>query len=621
MENYIFSGFGHASGKYKITNEEIIEAVRKDYLHGFREDRIEKSENFARFRKTHPNVSAFDYFAGYKMGFFTRHHVTPFPPTRKKLYYAETSLGLGVKAIDEAIRDAGIEVNDISAWFVSTVSPHEQAPGIASTIKAYFTDFDNDKPCMSLTSGCSGFNINLERATEYLKAHKEAKHVVVAHTETMSSFLTQRMKFVPFVTFGDAAAAIILSKTSSEKPEGLLHIDNHHDMYMIDFVGVDKQSNLYMEDSVIKDRAIVNMTKSGKALLNKTEWDKSEIDAFIPHQTGSAILIPTTQNIGLNESQLWLEAQKEYGNVSGATVAISLSMLNKENRLASGMKILSTVAGVGGNYGGFTYLVPNVNKKRTVKLHKHDLKGKTAIVCGASGALGQEISLELARRQANLILHYHESKSEIEKRLKAENLLSDNIQFIQADFTQAESLLALIETLNQKVSSVDYLIHAAGISEDINQNENSTSLDKIMQVNCFAPLQISKALQSQLKETVLYLGTTAEDIPIENFPGFVSSKASLHGAVGSAAGELLSKGVRSIYYMSALLDQGMSQNIPTKQAFQFMMKNGQEKPISTKDTAHRIVSSLYIPKVLGTQNNYEGALLVRRDGYVLETDV
>jgi 3-oxoacyl-[acyl-carrier-protein] synthase III/NAD(P)-dependent dehydrogenase (short-subunit alcohol dehydrogenase family) len=620
MENYIFSGFGHASGKYKITNQEIIEAVRKDYLQGFREDRIEKSENYAKFKRTHPNVSAFDYFAGYKMGFFTRHHVTPFPPTRKKLFYAETSLGLGVKAINKAITDAGLQINDIAAWFVSTVSPHEQAPGIASTIKAYFTDFDNDTPCMSLTSGCSGFNINLERAIEYLKEHENAKHVVVAHTETMSSFLTQRMKFVPFVTFGDAAAAVILSKSNSDKKEGILQITNYHDMHMVDFVGVDKQSNLYMEDSVIKDRAIVNMTKSGKEILTKTNWETKEIDSFIPHQTGSAILLPTAKNIGLTNKQLFLEAQKEYGNVSGATVAIGLSMLNEQNRLNPGMKILSTVAGVGGNYGGFSYLTPTLKNKTKSTLHRQDLMNKTALVCGASGALGKEIALELGKRGAKLILHYHKDKSALEAKLKTLKI-SETPIFIKADFTNQTELLAFTDEIKAKTSQIDYLIHAAGVSENLNEASKSPDADAIMQINHFAALQITKALQTRLKETVLYLGTSAEDIVIEGFPGFTASKAALHGAAGSAAGELISKGIRSIYYMPAILNEGMSRNIPTKTAFHFMMKNGQEKPISVNATAERIVSSLYIPKVLGTQNAYEGPMLVRRDGYVLETDV
>lgn len=620
MKNYIFSGFGHSSGKYRISNNDIIEAIRKDFLHGFREDKILGSENFRNFKRKQPDVSAFDYFAGYKMGFFTRHHVTPFPPTKKKLFYAETSLELGVKAIQNAISDAGIQVNDISAWFVSTVSPHEQAPGIAASIKAHFTDFDNNTSTLSIASGCSGFNLNLERAIEYLKVHQEAKHVVVAHTETMSSFLTQRMKFIPFVTFGDAAAAVILTRFEDDTKYGIIDISNNHDMQMVDFVGVDKSANLYMEDSVIKDRAIVNMSSSGKEILAKSDWTSKEIDLFIPHQTGNAIILPASKNMGLNEKQIYLEAQKEYGNVSGATVAISLSMLHDENRLKPGQKILSSVAGVGGQYGAFTYLVPPEKTHKPSILHQHDLIGKTCLVTGSTGALGSEIAIELGKRGAHIILHHNQNYDKAKNLASRIEKLGGKTEIIEADFRDNESIENFLITITTNFSELHYIIHAAGITETPTSTDNPTP-DEIMQVNCFSALTITKRLFPILKETVIYLGTAAEDITIEGFPDFVASKSCLHGAAGSAAGELISKGIRSIYYMSAILDSGLSQKIPQKTAFNFMMQNGQEKPISTEETAQRIVSSLYIPKVLGVRNQYEGPMVLRRDGYVLETDV
>ncbi len=620
MKNFIFSGYGHAAGKHEITNTDIMEAVRKEFLKGFREDKIIRSDNYRAFLKKHPNVSPFDYFAGYKMGFFKRHHVRPFPPVRKKLFYAETSLELGVKAIRNAISDSGLQISDVSAWFVSTVSPHEQAPGLAATIKAFFTDFDNNTPSITLASGCSGFNLNLQHAMEYLKSHPEAKHVVVAHTETMSDFLTERIKFVPLVTFGDAAAAVVLSRTESPDREGLLHISNFQDMHMVDFVGVDKESNLYMDDAVIKDRAIVNMSKAGSDMLKTTGWETSGIDFFVPHQTGNAILIPTAKNIGFSENQLYNDAQKMYGNVSGATIPISLSLLHNENRLKPGMKILSSVAGVGGKYGAFSYLVPERHQDKASVLHQKDLAGKTCLITGSTGALGTEIALEMGKRGATLLLHYAHNTKAAKKLADKVKKHSGKAMCFRADFTKKEDINALADAIQSKTDKLHYLVHAAGISENLNK-QAIPGEDKIMQVNCFAPLEISKKLLPLLQETVLYIGTAAEDIPIAGFPGFTASKACLHGAAGSAAGEFISKGIRTIYYMAALLDKGTSKNIPPKEAFNFMLKNGQETPVPVKETAYRIVSSLYIPKVLCVQNSYEGPMVVRRDGYVLETDV
>jgi 3-oxoacyl-[acyl-carrier-protein] synthase III len=42
----------------------------------------------------------------------------------------------------------------------------------------------------------------------------------------MSSFLTQRTKFVPFVTFGDAAAAVVLSRVNDSVKYGLTNLVN-----------------------------------------------------------------------------------------------------------------------------------------------------------------------------------------------------------------------------------------------------------------------------------------------------------------------------------------------------------------------------------------------------------
>ncbi|HKK69038.1 MAG TPA: SDR family NAD(P)-dependent oxidoreductase, partial [Bacteroidales bacterium] len=516
--------------------------------------------------------------------------------------------------------DAGLQVGDIHAWFVSTVSPHEQAPGIAASIKAYFTDFDNNTPVFTLASGCSGFNLNLEHAVEYLQNNPEATHVVVAHTETMSNFLTQRTKFVPFVTFGDAAAAIILTREEAEVQYGLLNISNHQDMQMVDFVGVDKEGNLYMEDSVIKDRAIVNMSNAGKSMLEAVNWKAEDIDFFVPHQTGNAILIPTAKGIGFNRNQLFLEAQKEFGNVSGATVPISLSMLNSEGRLKPGTSILSSVAGVGGKYGAFSYLVPPEAKQIPSVLHRSDLAGKTCLVTGSTGALGSEISYELARRGATLILHHVNNDEAVNHLISGISTFGAKATAISADFTNESETNEFVDAVKRKTSDIHYLIHAAGISE--NPTDNIYPSDEaIMQVNCFAALEISKQLMPMIRETLVYLGSAAEDIPIEGFPGFVASKACLHGAAGSAAGEFISKGIRTIYYMAGILDKGSSRLIPEKHAFRFMIENGQEIPMSVKETAYRIVSSLYIPKVLNVQNTYEGPMLVRRDGYVLETDV
>jgi 3-oxoacyl-[acyl-carrier-protein] synthase III len=605
IENFVFTGYGNSCGKYKITNSDIETAIEKGFLGGFSKEKIAAGSRYKQFLETNPNTSPFDFFAGHIMGFYERHHVAPFPPTKKKLHYAETSLGLAVRAIDEALEDAEIKASEIAAWFVSTVSPHEQAPGIANTIKAYFTEFENQSPCYTLASGCSGFNINLQRATEYFKQNPQAKHVVVAHTETMSSFLRQRIKFVPFVTFGDAAAAVVISRIMDDNKYGLIDIVNMHDLNMLDYVGVDENQNLYMDDSLIKDRAILNIPQAALKCIEKSKMKIEEIDMLVPHQTGNVILYKAAENLGIPREKVYLEGQKRYGNVSGATVPICFSLLNKNNQLRDGMKILSATAGVGGTYGAFTYIVKQKNKKTAANFYKYtdDLKGKTALVLGASGSIGIEVSHELERRGAKLILHGNQNVQKL-KSFK-------NAEIIIADFNNEEEIENLVDYFTGRNIYPDYLINAVSITNDSNAYKIAFK----------TPVDIIKSLITNIKSCVIQIGTVCEEMPFYDFDMWTSAHRSIHGFLASASGEFLKLGVRTIYFVPGFTQEGLSRNFDEKEKFRFMMKTGQEKYLTPKQIAVEIVKSLYLPKIIDTVNYYENAMIVRRMGYKMEVDV
>ncbi len=67
--------------------------------------------------------------------------------------------------------------------------------------------------------------------------------------------------------------------------------------------------------------------------------------------------------------------------------------------------------------------------------------------------------------------------------------------------------------------------------------------------------------------------------------------------------------------MPGIIDGGMTDKLDDKQKYNAMMSIGQEEVLLANDVAKRIVRSLYIPKVQKVVDKYEGALLVRRDGY------
>lgn len=619
-ENFIFSGIGHAYGEYAVTNEILEKAVRDGRLEGFDEERIAENEHYQEFLKKHPGISPFSYFAEEVMGFSVRMHVAPFPSTRKKILNSKTSIDLAVKAIDLALKDAEIHPENIDAWFISSGTPPLQAPGISSIIKGYFTNWDNQTLTSTITSACVGFNINLQRAIEYIKCNPGTQHVVIAHAEILSSLLTETTSFIPYTTFGDGAAAVVLSLSEGEEKEGLISIVNHEDLRMLGNLGANKKGNLYMNPGNVKNTAIFDITTSSRQVLDQSGWSVEDIDLFIPHQTGNAIVHGSAKELNIPLEKTYLDVQLQAGNISGASIPAALSELKRASDLKPGMKIHTSTAGLGGEFGAFTYVVPKNSKLKTSTIHP--FSGDIVLVTGTTGGLGYEVSKNLAHKGARLILQYNSNDSKAKALAGELDKLNAKYEFIKTDFSNPEEVKKLINYVNQKYEQIDYLVHTAAISGSLNRASDvpDAEVKKVSQVNQLAPVMITKVLAEKVKKAILYVGSVAEDAQFSGSSSYVSSKQGLHGFAASFAGEAHSQGIRSIYYMIGVMDGGMAGLLTKEQIKKVMTSIGQKNLDTPAETAEKVVNSLVRPKIIDTYDTAEGVLLVRRDGYKWEKE-
>lgn len=621
IENYIFSGIGHALGSYIITNKELESAIDRGFLTGFNAQRIEQNDDYIRYSEKHTETTPFSYFAEQKMGFRTRNHVVPFPPTKEKLHTSESTLDLAIRATKAAFHDASVHPEDIDLWLMSSGTPHEQAPGMASFIKCYFTKFDNRSLTSTLTSACVGFNINLQRAIEYFRCNKQAQHILIAHTEIMSGLLTRKTDFVPFVTFGDGAAAVVLSRQIASEKAGVLSVVNHEDMRMINHLGANKYGDLYMTPGIVKDRATINIVRNCKTVLHHAGWNVDDVSLFIPHQTGNAIVHGSVAQLKLPHQKVYQDIQYKHGNLSGASVPVAFSILKQNKALDKSMKILTSTAGLGGENGAFTYLVPQ--EAQTIKKQKskidinNDLRGKKALLTGSTGGLGQCIALQLAKRGCSLILHYnsnHKKAKSLHEKLKKYKVDIDLIQF---NYENKHALDTFIQQVQSRHTSIDYLIHTVAITGAVLRAGKipDEEMRKVTQINQLMPVEITKKLKSILTDTILYVGSVAEDAQFSGSSLYVASKKAFHGFAAAFSREAKAAGIRSVYYMPGLINSGMVNVLNDKQINAAMVGINQVALIEPDDIAQRIVKSLYLPKVTKVFDSYEQALLVRRDGY------
>lgn len=95
-----------------------------------------------------------------------------------------------------------------------------------------------------------------------------------------------------------------------------------------------------------------------------------------------------------------------------------------------------------------------------------DLKGKTAIVTGASRGIGREIALQLAKRGADVAINYVSREADANAVVRElENLGVRSLAF-KADLSHMDAGRELIRAVHEKWGHIDILVNNAGITRD-----------------------------------------------------------------------------------------------------------------------------------------------------------
>ena len=92
-----------------------------------------------------------------------------------------------------------------------------------------------------------------------------------------------------------------------------------------------------------------------------------------------------------------------------------------------------------------------------------ELNGKTILVTGAAKRVGREIAITLARRGANVVVHYRSSDTEAKKVVRELEQLGVRSFAVRAELTRANDVKRMIERVIRHFGQVDVLINNAAV--------------------------------------------------------------------------------------------------------------------------------------------------------------
>ncbi len=160
-----------------------------------------------------------------------------------------------------------------------------------------------------------------------------------------------------------------------------------------------------------------------------------------------------------------------------------------------------------------------------------ELTGKTALVTGASKRVGRAIALALAKKGAQLVLHYNTSKDEAQKTSAEIAALGVKCRMIQADLSKPADIEKMVSEL-KKDAKIDILVNSASLYfKTPVESADEKQWDTLMDVNLKAPYLLSLAIGREMAKgpggKIVNIADWSGFRPYKDFMAYCAAKGGL----------------------------------------------------------------------------------------------
>jgi len=277
----------------------------------------------------------------------------------RRISSAEKTYQMAAKAATEAIKNAGIDKEEIDMIILATITPDFFMPSTANLVQAELGL--DDIPSFDITAGCTGFVYGLQIADQFIKS-KQSKTILVIGVEVLSKVIDWSDRNT-CVLFGDGAGAVIL-KSSNQEGIVCTYTGSQGDLQgsltlpavplKNPFLQVPnnngKPSNISMNGKEIFQFAIRIMIKSISQVLNKSNLSIDDIDYIVPHQANIRIIDYVARELKIEREKFIINLDR-FGNTSSASIPLALDEAHKKKIFYPGNRIIMVAFGGGLTWG------------------------------------------------------------------------------------------------------------------------------------------------------------------------------------------------------------------------------------------------------------------------------
>lgn len=176
------------------------------------------------------------------------------------------------------------------------------------------------------------------------------------------------------------------------------------------------------------------------------------------------------------------------------------------------------------------------------------LKGKNALVTGASRGIGRAIARELAKNGAFVVVNYNGSKEKAEETVAMIKEDGGDAVAVCCNVSDDAACKAMMDALVKEYGHIDILVNNAGITRDnLMMKMSEEDFDAVLNTNLKGTFHTIKHLSRQfLKQRsgrIINISSVSGLIGNAGQSNYCASKAGVIGLTKSVARELASRGI------------------------------------------------------------------------------
>ncbi len=283
--------------------------------------------------------------------------------TRRWASAEETVQSMSVGAARKAIEASGLEVAQIDAIVVATVSHMFQTPAVATAIAH---ELGTDRPAaFDISAACAGFCHGVALGSDMVRGGS-AKYVLVIGVERLSDLTDVGDRGTAFI-FSDGAGACVIGPSDEPGIGPVVWGSDGEQFDLIrqredwrDVIEMDQPTmpHLVMQGNAVFRWAAFEMAKVAQQTLDQSGVSVDDLDVFVPHQANMRIIDAMARSMKLPDHVKIGRDVADQGNSSAASIPLALDRMIAEGDAKSGDLALLIAFGAGLAYAAQVVRVP-----------------------------------------------------------------------------------------------------------------------------------------------------------------------------------------------------------------------------------------------------------------------